>query len=553
MKLKPQKQLLALVALVILLTLGSVPALAAEKGIPSIQVSAVLAPDGSAVITEIWDVRGVSGGTEYYKALNHMEGMRVHSLMVWDESGTPYQTLDSWNTGLTLSEKAGTCGILNTSDGYELCWGIGSYGDHRYTIQYNIEGLVKDYGDYAGFYHQFISELSSAPGSAEVQIRLADARLTEGDARIWGYGFPGEVEIGGDGVLRAFSTHALGRRDYVNVLCRFEKDLFPAAAKAGISFEKLQGSAEGRGSGTGATVAALLGGSIAVAALLAGFMAMLFLSRCKLADGTVVKFPKRKEIKASRSIPFHGSIPAVYSAMSLLRRGIACQRLMGAYLIRWQEARYIRIEKRGVGAKKQEEVVVFSSRTAPLQGAERTLYQILIGGADRDGVLWTSAIEESAEALYKELTAWANEVQEDGRRELIASGMAAMDGKGAVRLTAAGFQQALSALGLQKYLAELGVPRGDAPPPTELWGNYLVFAALFGTGEQVLAHMKALDPAYFDTFSGLYGCNAYTMMYFMTMTNHISNAYTPSTDGMGGVAGSIGGGGFSGGGGGGSR
>jgi len=65
--------------------------------------------------------------------------------------------------------------------------------------------------------------------------------------------------------------------------------------------------------------------------------------------------------------------------------------------------------------------------------------------------------------------------------------------------------------------------------------------------------MKALDSTYFDTFADGYGCSAYSMMYFMTMTNHISSTSTPNIDGTGGSSASVGGGGFSGGGGGGSR
>ncbi len=82
-----------------------------------------------------------------------------------------------------------------------------------------------------------------------------------------------------------------------------------------------------------------------------------------------------------------------------------------------------------------------------------------------------------------------------------------------------------------------------------------MFAALFAIGERVLESMEALDPAYFDTFAGMYGCNAYSMIYLITMTNHISSAATPNpnTGGTGGAASSAGGGGFSGGGGGGSR
>jgi uncharacterized membrane protein len=78
---------------------------------------------------------------------------------------------------------------------------------------------------------------------------------------------------------------------------------------------------------------------------------------------------------------------------------------------------------------------------------------------------------------------------------------------------------------------------------------------LFDIGENVLESMKALDPAHFDTFAGMYGCNAYNMRYLVIMTNHISSAATPSnnTDGISGGVSSAGGGGFSGGGGGGSR
>ncbi len=69
-------------------------------------------------------MRGVFSGTEYYKALNNIDGMSVHSLLVWDESGTQYKALDDRDTNLSREEKSGTCGILKKSDGYELCWGI---------------------------------------------------------------------------------------------------------------------------------------------------------------------------------------------------------------------------------------------------------------------------------------------------------------------------------------------------------------------------------------------------------------------------------------------
>lgn len=217
MKIKQKSLFHFFLLIAVVFLMNAVPVFAAEQAIPSINVDFQLKKDGSAVITEVWDVRGVSDGTEYYKALYNMKEMSVHSLLVSDESGKQYKTLENWDTKRSREEKAGTCGILKTSQGYELCWGIGNYGDHQYTIQYTLDGLVKDYGDYAGFYHQFISELSSAPESISMKIRMPDTQLTQDNSRIWAYGFTGQVEIDPAGSLIAYSSEALGKNDYGNV------------------------------------------------------------------------------------------------------------------------------------------------------------------------------------------------------------------------------------------------------------------------------------------------------------------------------------------------
>nr|WP_288824392.1 DUF2207 domain-containing protein [uncultured Clostridium sp.] len=555
MKIKQKKLLIFFALLAVLFILESVVSFAAEDAIPSINIDVMLQNDGSAVITEIWDVRGVSSGTEYYKALYNMDGMSVHSFLVSDESGKQYKTLDNWDTKRTREEKSGTCGILKTSRGYELCWGIGNYGNHQYTIQYTIEGLVKDYGDYAGFYHQFISELSSAPGSAYIKIRMPDTQLTEDNARIWGYGFKGEVEMNNDGSLTAFSSEALGKSDYANVLCRFDRSLFPTAQKADMSFEKLQKKADNDNSDTVMYIIfAILGAAIIMAIIPIAF----FYSRYKLADGTVMRLPAMKQINANWSIPFDGSIPAVYSAMKLLRKGISLENLMGAYLIRWQEKGYIRMEKRENtnGRKlKEEEAIVFTQTQPQGPSVEYTLYMIFFSESDENNILWTSDIGNRSEEFYKKLTAWESRVKLEGDHELMDLNAAAADLKSALRFTASGFEQAVRILGFQKYLMDMGGQSNGQTSQGTLWGDYLVFATLFQIGERVLQHMKALDPEHFDSFAGTYGCNSYNMIYLMTMTHHISSAASPAsnTAGTGGGVSSGGGGGFSGGGGGGSR
>lgn len=553
MKAKQKRLLILAILFIVLSCFGPVAVWAEEEAIPSIDVEVLLHSDGSAVITETWKVRGVSGGTEYYKALHNMEGMSVHSLRVWDETGEQYTTLPQWDTQRSREEKARTCGILQTEEGYELCWGIGSYGDHSYRIQYTLDGLVKDYGDYAGFYHQFISQLSSAPESVALRIRAADAFLMENNARIWGYGFTGEVDIAGDGSLAVFSSEALGSGDYVNVLCRFDRSLFPLAAAAGTSFEQLRESADQENSNTLLYVILAV---LAVVIALSVFGITFFYSRYKLADGTAVRLPKRKEIQPDRSLPYGGSIPAVYCAMQLLRIGIPHEQLLGTYLIRWQKAGHIRLgeREREPGARKEqkEESIIFLDKETSGSGAEQALYEILRGEADREGILWISDLEKRADKLYQGLTAWAGAVKDVGAAELVRLGAAATDGKGKLRFTESGFAQAVQMLGFQQYLSAMH-KEGAGRDSKARWEDYLVFAVLFNVGEQVLKSMKELDPVYFDSFSTMYGYNAYSMMHLLLITGRISETTTPDSGGTGGAAGSAGGGGFSGGGGGGSR
>ena len=98
MKIKQKSLFHFFLLIAVVFLMNAVPVFAAEQAIPSINVDVQLKKDGSAAITEVWDVRGVSDGTEYYKALYNMKGMSVYSLLVSDESGKQYKPLENWDT-----------------------------------------------------------------------------------------------------------------------------------------------------------------------------------------------------------------------------------------------------------------------------------------------------------------------------------------------------------------------------------------------------------------------------------------------------------------------
>ena len=100
----------------------------AAQQIRSVVTEAVLNEDGSADITQTWDVE-VSDGTEWYLPLN-LKDMELSGFSV-SENGRGYSEEGyGWRTDRNMAQKASRCGLVKTSSGVELCWGLGSYGAH---------------------------------------------------------------------------------------------------------------------------------------------------------------------------------------------------------------------------------------------------------------------------------------------------------------------------------------------------------------------------------------------------------------------------------------
>ena len=49
-------------------------------------------------------------------------------------------TSSIWNTSESFENKSNKCGIVNKSNGVELCWGISKYGNRTYTFPTNTYG-----------------------------------------------------------------------------------------------------------------------------------------------------------------------------------------------------------------------------------------------------------------------------------------------------------------------------------------------------------------------------------------------------------------------------
>ena len=137
------------ILLIVLASLAGTLAVYAQA-IRDLDIRVVLQKDGSARITQVWDVN-VNKGTEWYVPISNLGKMSITDFSVSENGLAFYNEGRRWDVDRSLSEKAGRCGIVEKRDGVELCWGQGSLGDHVWTAEFTAHGLVQSFSDADGF------------------------------------------------------------------------------------------------------------------------------------------------------------------------------------------------------------------------------------------------------------------------------------------------------------------------------------------------------------------------------------------------------------------
>lgn len=524
--------------LVILFFTFSAVAHAKESGINSIDVAVTLYPDGSADITEIWDINNVYEGTEYYKALYNLKGMTVSDFTVTDDTNKVYTAVSSWDVDASFAEKAYTCSILEVNKGYELCWGISQMGDRTYTISYHLTGLVKKYKDGTGFYHQFISdELSSPPNSASVSIVMPDKKLSMENTDMRAFGYNGYL-YWEDGMIIASTKKLLKDSGYINIMVEFDDSVFPTDSgslvltKGSFQFFKIR-----------AQYSKFIPIIIIIPCLI--ILALCIYQSLKyynLADGTKVLRVFSSKAEEVSFVSFMSSIPMI-SATSGLEYQMPVMHPISAYIMKWQIDQVISFDESTLILNKE-----------PIgDKIETSLYRIF-RIASTDNILTLSAWKKWLKKNSESLVSWKKRFNAFGLSELEANGWIKYNKHRTYRFTASGYDMYIKLLGFYKHLKSFKHSSNNTVADREYWGDYLIYASLFGLSKGVTDGLMEADSEGFDEYCSYYGMNnmifIHSMHYGESFSSAVSSAVS-SDDGSSSFG--SGGGGFSGGGGGGSR
>ena len=567
----------------IVAALSAISAFGYEPEIHDIDIKVSLDTLGTAHIVEVWDVV-VASGTEWYLVRENLGDIRICNLAVTDESGTGYRDEGSWNVDRSLKEKAYRCGLHKTSGGYEICWGVGSYGPHVFMVSYDMTNSVKTLNDYDMLHMQFVTdELSSKPQHVRLTLS-APVPLSEENSRIWGFGYEGTTRWENGSVV-AESTESFKYNSSLILLLRLDKGIINSPSVQDKDFEQVLSRAmDGADFGDEEEDKwyEVLLGFIFTIGMIWGFF-IYPIKRLLIAIG-VVKDKSRKRIKKifgvkripkrlewSRTLPFNGGIQETYYAAShMTGHDDGKFSIIPAMILHLMYEGLI-VLKRDANGKKEFHFNDAASKEN-LSLSEIELLVLLKTASGSDKVLQEKEFKRWSETNYKEVKKWVNTMRDEVRVNLKENGY--LDSNSSNRyeefeFSAEGQKEAMQSLRFRQYLKDFTLLNERYSPEVTLWGKYLMVATLFGMADKVARDMKNMAPNAMVGVPDMAVSDLSDVLIFTnTFRNATRGAYALATmpsgggysggghssGGFGGHSSFGGGGGFSGGGhGGGSR
>lgn len=521
---------------------------AAGSAIHDIDIDVLLSRDGSATIQERWDI-SANTGTEWYLVRNNLGDIAISDFQVSDESGRHYDNIGRWDVDAGLREKAFRCGINSTYSGVELCWGLGSYGHHVFTVKYRMSNVIKSLDDYDMLHMQFVSDgLSSAAEHVKVQVR-APIGLSEENSRIWGFGFRGHTEFS-DGAIIAESEGGFSTSSSVILLLRLDKGFFRSQSIQGRSFQEVLDTAM-----KGAEFRSPKERLKDILELLLLFVCLpaLLIITAIYAD----RKEKRtilgmlpKEVGWNRDAPDGGNLLTSYHILNRLGELKEASNIAAAFILRMIYDGIIGVRKNAGGNIELDLSKDLEETDLDLES--KTLFNYLRDASGEDRVLQKKEFGKWAKRNVSKLVSWSGGCNMKGASQLVSRGLAS--GR---KFTPEGQEIARNALGFKKFLKDFTLIGERSTPEVGLWQDYLVFAAMFGIADKVADELSEINPDLFRDLAPS-GCTVSPMDTINVVRHMGSNIHAAemaaqkagsgAAGGFGGRTSFGGGGGFSGGG-----
>lgn len=533
--------------------------------INDIDMSVYIDNEGTAHVTEVWNVEA-NKNTEFYKQYKNLVNSSITNFKV-SMNNSPFTEMN-WDINKNFDEKAYKYGYNYISDGVELCFGISKYASNIYTLTYDINNFIYNTSDdYQIIYWNFVQP--SSDKIKNVYIKIYSDFKYEDTLDVWGYGkygmpayvYDGYIEVDTDG-------SSLSSSEYITLLVKFPNATFNTSNNTSNSFDSYLNMAsvgakkykENKFS-FGDIFSKLFSFGIPLLIVILGV-------RSSLKNGYGYK--GNKVIKKG-DVPFFRDIPCeknIYLANTLakLNKGLFTEyketNIFGSILLRWIKDGKIKIITKEKGIFNKETSSLDLTLNPEIENVlEKELFDIMYE-ASRDGILETKELERWCSSHY---TKFFNLFERINKVEIeklkgenhIYNRTNKEECKRNNVMDDYMYEESTKLCGLEKYLREFSKMDTKEAIEVHLWDEYLMFAYIFGIADKVAKQFKHLYPEVlknadydFDTFIYIGHISSRS---FNSASSARSRAQSYSSGGGGFSSGGGGGGSFGGGGSMGSR
>ena len=503
-----------------------------STSVNDVEVDVVLAHDGSARITEVWDVKAYDI-TEWYLARQNLGDIDITGLEVRDEKGQNFVNEGEWNINRSISQKAGRCGMVTKSDGYELCWGVGSHGPHVFTVSYTMTNVVKSMDDYDMIHMQFITPLRNSPSKhAKVSLTLADGTPVDTTfARIWGFGYEGTQGFA-DGAAFVETSRKMSSSSSMIVLMRFDKGYFSSPSVRAGSFQTvldkaLDGADFGKDDAFDWTlenvIYLILGLFIFFLPILLPIWLVIRAVKKKLGLDKMNRRQRRKFLGAKdsditwrRDAPFDGNLLDAEYVLKKLEGSSRKNYMACAMILDMLQKNCLLVSR---DAKDKVEISFNESADkSVLFPEEVSLYNMMKKASGKDVILQDKEFSRWSQSNTKEVSDWLKSIESSSRKSMVTGGF--LEG---TKLTESGRAEARGVVAFRNFLKDFTLVDERKSVEVAVWQQYLVYGALFGIADKVAKELKDIDPKIYEQVV-VYDYT--TLSNVIYMTNALSRAIT---------------------------
>lgn len=550
-----KKRLLILVLpIVFLFTVFSSKTFAND--IYSIDTEVEILEDGTGEITQVWKTY-VDDGTEFFIPIENLNHMNLMDVFV-SNSEREFEYVPDWDIDASFEEKAYKYGVLETEDGYEICFGMSQEGEQTYTIKFSYDNMLVGFKENDSFNVRFINDqMTPSPEQVTLKISSPLVNFGEDNSKIWAFGYSGNINFV-DGAIVARNTSPFSSDNYLNVLLGVDKGIFSPDYSSNSSFEIIKeeafrGSSYSKGDPEYDNnsyesierpfpiklVLGIIGGAIAFIGFIIGLVSS--------ANKKFKKVDEKIKIVEKNEVPLNNNIPANYYFLKSTK--IVSNRfetnLIVSYIFKWFK-----------DGDLDKDFRIIRNPNFVEDTGEKELWDLINKEAVENGKILNYKLERAVEKnnlgffgvsqkIFSEGYKYAleNNLVENKKRFIISS----------VELTELGIEEYKKVESFYRYVnASSFMDKTMEGNDSQLEKNF-IFYNLYLNNKKTFKKIDSMDYNYYPTYSPFHYF-LYTSSYRSSIDKGFVTHANKVNSGSGGGSSFGGGGGFSGGGsGGGAR